>query len=53
MLVHCTQRWQVTKRLKIKINNLNSSSLAAVHQLCFCIFLPTGVNSELVGLVDS
>lgn len=40
MLVHCIEKWQVTKN--IKINNLNSSSLVAVHEFCFCILLPIG-----------
>lgn len=53
MLMHCTEKWQVTKKSKLKINNLKSSNLVPVHQFCFCILLLIGVNSELAGLVDS
>lgn len=33
MLVHCTEKWQVTKKINLRINNLNSSSLIAVPVL--------------------
>jgi len=53
MLVHCIEKLLVVKKINIKIIMLNSSSLVAGHQVCFCVFLLIGVSSELVGLVDS
>lgn len=43
----------VIKKLNIEMIILNFSSLVAGHQFWFCIFLLIGVNSDLVGLVDS